>query len=563
MKLRQLLERAVDDAVRALGRDAAGEDAPGAAELRAVLDDLPLEENEAVEVRGVCHDSRRAEPGDLYVAIVGERFDGREFAREAVARGAVAVLGPGPAPEGMKVPWIETGRPRLLLGPLATHAFGAPHESLVTVGVTGTNGKSTTAILVADALTAAGLPAAFLGTLGCHFGERSFDFGERTTPEAPDLFRGLDLVRREGARAAALEVSSHGLDAGRLGGLTFDVGVFTNLSRDHLDHHGDMESYFRSKKRLFDRLKDGRKNDVRAVVSAGDRWGRRLAGELRDAGVRVLTYGIGDGDVHVASANLDLEGIEATVETPGAELRVFSPLLGSYNLENLLATIAVVEALHDRLAAGEATGKTDESGGDVWERVLDGLARRGPIPGRLEPVRAVDDQPFPALVDYAHTPDALEAALKSLRQLTSRKIVLVFGCGGERDAGKREPMGKIAGELSDVPVLTSDNPRGEDALAILGQVEEGVKASGNDAYRMVPDRREAIRRAVDVAWRRHQQRRREGGEEAEGWLVLLAGKGHETTQDLGDEVVPFSDRAELETAIREVVKGGGEGGRRG
>lgn len=494
-----------------------------------------------LEIRGLGHDSRRVEPGDLYVAIVGERFDGRDFAREAVKRGAVAVLGPAPdRPEeqlraqGGQVPWIVAERPRELIGTLASRVYGAPHEQMLTVGVTGTNGKSTVALLVAEALTAAGRPAAVLGTLGCHFREHSVDLGGRTTPEAPDLFRALDRVRKEGASAVALEISSHSLDLGRLGDLSFDVAVFTNLSRDHLDHHGDMETYYRAKKKLFSRLKPG----GTAVVSVGDEWGRRLVSELANElteDQQLVAYGTGDGDVTAASAKLGLDGISVTVETPDGEVKVVSKLLGRYNLENLLAAMAVADGL-----------------GFELETVAARVGARSTVPGRLEPVQVVDGQPFPALVDYAHTPGALEAALTSLRQLTERKIVLVFGCGGERDQGKRPLMGEVAGRLADVPILTSDNPRREDPLKILSAVEEGVKSSGNELYRLVPDRREAIRRAVEVAWRRR--------DEGAGWLVLAAGKGHETTQDLGDRKIPFSDRGELDAAIRAVLAEDGTGG---
>ena len=518
---------------------------------------LPLEEHpelSELEIRGVCHDSRRAEPGDLYVAIVGERFDGRDFAREAVKRGAVAVLGPAPdkpaeqqRAQGGHVPWIETDDPRALLGELATRVYGAPHEDLLTVGITGTNGKSTVALLVADALSAVGMPAAVLGTLGCHFQDQTLDVGGRTTPEAPDLFRAIDRVRQAGARAIAMEVSSHALDLGRLGdpqsgGLTFDVAVFTNLSRDHLDHHGDMESYYQAKKKLFARLKPG----GLAVVSVGDDWGKRLVTELASGqaddlpeDARLVAYGLDEGDVTVASAALSLDGIRATVETPDAEVKVASRLLGRYNLENVLAAVAVC----DGLASGSDLDQEFEF--DL-EAAAEAIGHRSALPGRLEPVRVLDDQPFPALIDFAHTPGALEAALRSVRELTQRKIVLVFGCGGERDQGKRPLMGKVAGELADLPILTSDNPRREDPAKILAAVEGGVKQSGNKRYELIADRREAIRRAVDIASESL------GGDD---WLVLAAGKGHETTQDLGDRVVPFSDRGELDAAIRAALSG--------
>jgi UDP-N-acetylmuramoyl-L-alanyl-D-glutamate--2,6-diaminopimelate ligase len=318
---------------------------------------------------------------------------------------------------------------------------------------------------------------------------------------------------------------------GRADGTLFDVAVFTNLSRDHLDYHHTMESYFEAKRLFFDLLKPG----GRAAIHLGDPWGRRLATQLPEA----LTYGEQQGDVRVLESELDLDGIRARFRTPRGELEVRSPLLGHYNLENLLSTVAAAEAL-----------ELDPS---AIER---GLSAATTVPGRLE--RVVPSQgtvPFPALVDYAHTPDALEAALGSVRQLSDRRLAVVFGCGGERDRGKRPMMGEIAGRLSDLAVLTSDNPRGEDPSAILAEVEEGLarsrKADDGDRseHRVEADRRRAIRLAVEHAV--------EGEQKGEPWLVVVAGKGHEATQDLGGEVVPFDDREELAAALDRVSRGGG------
>ncbi|MEM1205340.1 MAG: UDP-N-acetylmuramoyl-L-alanyl-D-glutamate--2,6-diaminopimelate ligase [Acidobacteriota bacterium] len=469
-----------------------------------------------VEVGGVSHDSRRVEAGDLFVALVGEHSDGRQFVSQAVERGAVAVLGHGPAPGGLgEIPWLEAPAPRRLLGRLAARAYGDPQERLTLVGVTGTNGKSTVVALVADILDAVGRPAGVMGTLGYHFsGHRWLGTG-RTTPEASDLYRALEGMADAGAEAVALEVSSHALDLGRVDGLAFDVAVFTNLTRDHLDFHGDMETYFATKRRLFKRLRDGGK----VVVGIFDDWGRRLAADLPEA----LTFGRDSGDVHVAAADLTLRGTRARIVTPRGELEIETPLLGRYNLDNVLAAVAVAEAL-----------------GLPHGAVATGLGSTAPVPGRLERVDA--GQGFPVFVDYAHTPGALEACLRSLRELTDRKLVVVFGCGGLRDRGKRPQMGRIAGELADLPVITSDNPRGEDAQAIVAEVEAGVRESGNELYRVLPDRGEAIRRAVHLAV--------QGEATGEPWLLLVAGKGHETFQDFGDRRIPFSDREQLETAIR-------------
>ncbi|HYU30675.1 MAG TPA: UDP-N-acetylmuramoyl-L-alanyl-D-glutamate--2,6-diaminopimelate ligase [Thermoanaerobaculia bacterium] len=463
------------------------------------------------EVRGVAHDSRTVEPGDLYMALVGQRFDGREFAKDAVAKGAVAVAGPRPSvPQDPDVPWVVAEEPRRLLGPLAARTYGHPDRELTLAAVTGTNGKSTVATLLAAVLDAAGRPAGFIGTLGYRFGGRVFP-GGHTTPEASDLFRTLRRMREAGAEAVAMEVSSHALEMGRVAGAQFDLAVFTNLSRDHLDYHPDMESYFAAKRRLFDLLKPG----ARAAVNLDDPWGRRLAAELPDA----LTFGAG-GDVEAQDVRLDSTGIRGTIRTPRGEVRLATHLLGRYNLANLLAAAAGAEVLGLPHAAVEQA-----------------FAAQRPVPGRMEPVDR--GQPFAVFVDYAHTDAALDAALRSTREMAGiEKVAVVFGCGGERDTGKRPLMGRVAGELADLPVATSDNPRGEDPHAILAAVEEGLAASGNRTYRIVPDRREAIRQAIAAA--------------GPGWAVLVAGKGHEREQILGDRKIPFSDFDEIEKALEEL-----------
>ncbi|HEY2290702.1 MAG TPA: UDP-N-acetylmuramoyl-L-alanyl-D-glutamate--2,6-diaminopimelate ligase [Thermoanaerobaculia bacterium] len=463
------------------------------------------------QVTGVEHDSRRARPGDLFVALPGQRFDGRAFAPAAVAAGAVAVLGPAPGPEQgeieVEVPWLTVDDPRALLGPLAARVYGHPDQELILAGVTGTNGKSTVATLIAAILDAAGRPAGFIGTLGYRFRDRSYA-GEHTTPEASDLFRILREMRRDGAAAVAMEVSSHALAMGRVGGARFDAAVFTNLTRDHLDYHQDFEDYFAAKRKLFDLLKPGR----RAAFNVDDPYGRRLASEITDA----LTFGE-RGEVSTRDVELTTAGIRGVLTTPRGEVPFTTPLLGRYNLSNLLAAAAAAETLelpHEAVAAA--------------------FAAQRPVPGRLEPVDR--GQPFAVFIDYAHTDAALEAALRSAREVVGGgKVAVVFGCGGDRDPGKRPLMGKIAGELADLVIATSDNPRSEDPLAILAAVEAGLKESGNCGYRLVPDRREAIRQAI--------------AEAEPGWAVLVAGKGHETYQILGDKKLPFSDIEETVKAL--------------
>ncbi len=468
---------------------------------------LALPPGDDPEVTGVEHDSRQARPGDLFVALPGQRFDGRAFAVAAVAAGAVAVLGPEPEGVVVEVPWIVVDDPRALLGPLAARVYGHPDRELILAGVTGTNGKSTVATLIAAILDAAGRPAGFIGTLGYRFQGKTYA-GGHTTPEASDLFRILREMRDDGAAAVAMEVSSHALAMGRVGGARFDAAVFTNLTRDHLDYHQDFEDYFAAKRKLFDLLKPGR----RPAFNVDDPYGRRLAAEIPDA----LTFGE-RGEVSARDVELTTAGIRGVLTTPRGEVPFATPLLGRYNLSNLLAAAAAAETLelpHEAVAAA--------------------FAAQRPVPGRLEPVDR--GQPFAVFIDYAHTDAALDAALRSAREVVGGgKVAVVFGCGGDRDPGKRPMMGKIAGELADLVIATSDNPRSEDPLAILAAVEEGLKESGNRGYRLVPDRRQAIREAIDAA--------------GPGWAVLVAGKGHETYQIVGDTKLPFSDLEEIGKAL--------------
>ncbi|HEV7507246.1 MAG TPA: UDP-N-acetylmuramoyl-L-alanyl-D-glutamate--2,6-diaminopimelate ligase [Thermoanaerobaculia bacterium] len=462
------------------------------------------------EVTGVTHDSRTVAPGDLFVAFAGQRFDGRAFAEAAVAKGAVAVVGPDSAAvEGLSVPWLVTADPRAVLGPLAARAYGHPERELILAGVTGTNGKSTVATLLTAILDAAGHPAGFLGTLGYRYHEHLYA-GGHTTPEASDLFRLLRRMRGDGAAAVAMEVSSHALAMGRVAGAEFDTAVFTNLTRDHLDYHRDFDDYFAAKRKLFDLLKPG----ARPAVNVDDPYGRQLAAEMPDA----LTFGE-RGEVSARDVAVTATGTRGVLLTSRGEVPFTSALLGRYNLSNLLAAAAGAETL-----------------GLPQDAVVVAFAAQQPVPGRMEPV--VRGQPFPVFVDYAHTDAALDAALRSAREIAAGgKVAVVFGCGGDRDQGKRPLMGKVAGELADLVIATSDNPRSEDPRAILAAVEEGLRQSGNARYSLVPDRREAIREVLAMA--------------EPGWVVLVAGKGHEREQIVGTERLPFSDLEEIGKALEE------------
>jgi len=476
--------------------------------LSEVLEGLPLQASAKpdTEVTGITHDSRRVHPGDLFVALAGEHHDGRAFIGEAMERGAVAVLASGSPPPPLAVPWIEAEEPRRWMGVLAARIHGHPDEALTVIGVTGTNGKSTVVALMSSILEAAGHPCGRIGTLGYRFRDLEFE-GERTTPEATDLFAALAAMRGAGAAAVAMEVSSHALSLERVQGAHFDVAIFTNLTRDHFDFHPDFEAYYTAKRSLFDRLKPS----GRAVVYLGDAWGRRLAGELDDP----LTCGPG-GAVWAEDVELEATGIHARLHTPTGSFDLASRLIGGFNLANLLVAVGGGVAL-----------------GLPLEAIARGIEACEPLPGRLEPVDG--GQPFPVFIDFAHTDAALEASLRAVRELHPGRLIVVFGCGGDRDPGKRVLMGRVAGRLADLPIVTSDNPRSEDPLRIIAAVEEGLQQSGNSAYRVLPDRREAIQRAISVADRDS--------------AVLIAGKGDERVQIVNGERRPFSDRDEALQAL--------------
>ncbi|HWZ85170.1 MAG TPA: UDP-N-acetylmuramoyl-L-alanyl-D-glutamate--2,6-diaminopimelate ligase [Thermoanaerobaculia bacterium] len=456
-----------------------------------------------LEVERVTNDSRRVVPGDLFVALRGAKSDGLAFAADAVRRGAVAVVSDRPAPPDAAVPWLVVAAPRRALALAAAHLNGDPAEKLVLAGVTGTNGKTSTTLLLEAILGRRYGKAGFLGTIGYRTPRRALE-ADRTTPEAPVIQALLAEMVADGAKAAALEVSSHALALDRVLGCRFDVVVFTNLTRDHLDFHGDMEAYFLAKKRLFGLRKPG----ACGVVNADDAFGRRLLAEVAPP-LASFSASAGAADFRAESVRCDLSGVAFDLAFPGGRLSLDSPLLGRFQVSNL---------------AGAATAALCL--GVPPADIAAAIAGVGVVPGRLERVNA--GQSYPILVDYAHTPDALERLLQAVRELTDKKILLVFGCGGDRDRGKRAPMGEIAGRLADIAIATSDNPRTEDPEAILREVEAGLVASGATKYLKVADRREAIRQAIELA--------------NPGTVVVIAGKGHETTQVIGATEIPFDDR---------------------
>ena len=460
-------------------------------------------------VTGLSLSSARVTPGDLYAALPGSRAHGASFAAKAVEAGAVAVLTDPTGVElcrGLEVPVIVVDEPRRLLGALAAHVYGDPAEHLRLVAVTGTQGKTTTTRLAEAGLQASGTPAAVVGTVGTRIDGEDVKT-TLTTPEAPDLHALFAVMRERGVQGCAMEVSSHALVMGRVDGVVFDVAVFTNLGRDHLDFHADVEDYFSAKASLFtsERARLG-------LVNVDDEHGRRL---LAEATIPMRTFSSAGREADWAARDIELSqgGSTFTVHTPaGDSFPAEVPLAGDFNVANALAAIA---------GFGEA--------GFDPRAVADGIAAGGGVPGRLERVDAGQD--FLAVVDYAHKPDAVTAALSTLRPLTKGRLVVVLGAGGDRDQGKRPVMGEIAARLADVLVVTDDNPRTEDPAAIRAAMLEGARSVPEAERAEVHecgDRREAIRLAVSDA--------------QAGDTVIVAGKGHETGQEVDGTVHPFDDR---------------------
>jgi UDP-N-acetylmuramoyl-L-alanyl-D-glutamate--2,6-diaminopimelate ligase len=467
-------------------------------------------------VRAVTADSRKVERGDCFVAVPGFKQDARRFIPEAVARGASLVVTEGAALPDVGVTQVLVPATRPALARLAAAYHGHPSRALTLVGITGTNGKTTTSYLV-DALLRSAGPTGILGTIQYVVGDEIRPAGQ-TTPEALDIQGMLATMRERGVTGVAMEVSSHALALARVDGLAFDVALFTNLTQDHLDFHGSLEEYGRSKRRLFELLAASPKPRRTAVVNGDDPWGRRMVEGLDLA---VLTFGLGPGhQVRPARWASTLEGIRMRVDTPRGPLDVNSPLIGEHNVMNLLGAVAVGLALDRSPAAiANALGGVDA------------------VPGRFEQVRA--GQPFLVVVDYAHTPDALERVLTTARKITSGRLGVVFGCGGDRDRTKRPIMGEIAARLADRVWLTSDNPRSEPPQAIIDEIAVGVRRvwAAPDRYAMVADRRVAISAALSWA--------------STGDAIVIAGKGHETYQIIGSDVLPFDDRDVAREALLE------------
>jgi len=477
--------------------------------------------DERVHVRGVKHDSRRVEPGDLFVAIDGVQQVGARFVEDAVARGAAAVASVRELEAS--VPVCVTHDAAATLFATAHRLYDDPTAALRVVGITGTNGKTTTAYLLEEVLRASGVSVALSGTIQMRTPKTSRD-ASLTTPMADDLVRFAAEARRDGADCLVMEVSSHALAMQRVGGVHFAIAAFTNLTQDHLDYHGDMLSYEQAKTLLFTDYAPHT-----SILNVDDPVGARIATHARSERVwRCSTKSNADAEIRAVSWQSTREGLRAVVETPHGMLSLRSPLVGQHNLENLLIVVATALAL-----------------GVAPESIQAGVAVATGAPGRLESVH--DPRGVLVLVDYAHTPDALVRVLEALRSLTTGRLFAVFGCGGDRDASKRPLMGRAVGQSADIAVVTSDNPRTEPAESILRAIEPGVRDAGlpacevNDlrattrGYVVVSDRAQAIQLAIQSA--------------RSGDTVLIAGKGHETYQIIGTERLPFDDREVASRAI--------------
>ena len=454
-------------------------------------------------VREVSFDSRAVPSGALFFCVRGRTADGHAFARAAVDAGAAAIV-VEEWQDDLDVPQVRVGSVREAMGPMSAVVFGHPTASLTTVGVTGTNGKTTVTYLLEAVFSQAGTTAGVIGTTGARLAGEPLPL-ERTTPEAPDLQRLLAKMRAAGVRAVAMEVSSHALAQHRVDGVRFDVAVFTNLSQDHLDFHGSMEAYFAAKARLFTPPLARR-----GLVDVDDRWSRRL---VEASSIPITTFAVErEADLHATDVVSTSDGIAFQLHG----LDVHSHLRGRFNVSNCLAAIGAARALgiHD-------------------DAIVRGIAAMPGVPGRVEPVQA--GQEFLLVVDYAHTPDSIHGVLQATRPLASGRLIVVFGCGGDRDRAKRSRMGAAATSIADLTVITSDNPRSEDPLAIIAEIEPGAKEGGG-RYVIEPDRQSAIRLAVREA--------------REGDVVVIAGRGHEPYQELAGGTIPFDDR---DVARRELL----------
>jgi len=503
--------------MRATEKNGAGERHPDWVNVGVSLQTLPLREvlqgvdmetgndHGDLEIRQVTCDSRKVKARALFFALHGAKADGNAFIRDAVSHGAAAIVSEDPAPAALpgSVAWIRVREPRKALAIAAANFFRHPAEALQLVAVTGTNGKTTTTSLIDSIVKASGAKTGLFGTIAYHTPLGDYP-SPNTTPESVDLQGFLAEIRDAGGKYAVLEASSHSLTMERLWGCHFAAAVFTNLTREHMDYHKTFEDYFAAKRRLFEGTGAGAPEV--AVLNTDDEYGKKLAGLAK----KTLSYGLNsEADITTKKFQLTFQGLTFTAQTPSGKLSIVSSLVGRINVYNILAAIG----------AGQALGLSNEV-------IETGIRNLNSVAGRFE--RVDGGQPFLVIVDYAHTDDALENLIRTARELTPKgRVITLFGCGGEKDRTKRPVMGEVAGRLSDLTILTNDNPRNEDPLKIMNDIIVGLqKTSGK--YMVEPDREKAIGMALDEA--------------RAGDIVLLAGKGHETSQILGDRSLEWSDR---------------------
>ena len=490
-----------------------------------------------VDIKDIVYDSRKVKGGSLFVAIRGHITDGHGYIEDALRRGAIAIVAEEFDLSVLKqiqdysrkpTAFITVSDSRRVLALLSDRFYAHPSGTLKLIGITGTNGKTTTSYLIKSILDVSGKRVGLLGTINYIIKEDRILPALYTTPEALELQGYLSDMLSGGMEYAVLEVSSHSLSFQRVVGCEFEVVLFTNLSQEHLDFHKTMEEYFGSKRRIFDLLRPGGV----AVINIDDQAGKSLAGNLKG---NILSFGLsGDADLRAVGINSTLKGLTFEIERPKGKIKIESPLVGMHNVYNILASAGASLSL-----------------GIPPSNIKEGIARMKSIPGRFEKIE--EGQDFTVVVDYAHTEDALKQVLTTARELLEReqgsrrerkggKIITVFGCGGDRDRGKRPKMGEAASTLSDIVVITSDNPRSEDLSVIISEIEGGIRATGMSNYSVVPERREAIERAIGLA--------------EKGDFVLIAGKGHEDCQIIGNKRNPFDDRkVARETILKRVVQG--------
>ncbi len=472
-----------------------------------------LDGNQDKEIQGLSYSSKTTQPGYLFAALKGEKTNGIHFIHEALQKGALAILSEEPKPQDFSGIWIQTSDAREALALCSANFYSHPSRRLKVIGITGTKGKTTLTYLLEAILKKARFLPGVIGTISYKLPNEEIS-AERTTPEAPDLQKMMSEMVSRGATHCLIEVSSHALELKRVNGIEFDVVVFTNLSGEHLDYHRSMENYFEAKKKLF--FLDQNRERI-AVMNSDDPWGKRLIPEVP---LEAITYGLDPpaiirGDFY----KLREEGVDLVVKFPAGTLPLTSQLPGKHNIYNILAAVAVSLTLNIPYLA-----------------IKEGIASLHGVPGRFEKIK--NSFGLHIFVDYAHTDDALRNLLETVREQNPNRILLVFGAGGDRDKTKRARMGRIADMLADWTILTSDNPRSEDPLAIISEIETGFENTGEKKYEIEPDRRKAIRKALLIG--------------KEGDYILVAGKGHEDYQIIGDKILPFKDAEVIRDILQEM-----------